>query len=329
MEINFKRHNFFPLKSKLSNENLDQILQNENLLLEKKISSPFEIYEISSIENIRNNSLIFLKKNFDIYPISNITVITDNEIIFNDYKHRNVYFVKNLEKSYNILLNNIFFHEDNLDFPDEFKKVENSFISIFAKIDPSTKILNNCTISRGVEIGKNCIIKNNVVIKNSIIKNNVIIGDNTTIGSTGFGFDLKNMGAYNLNPQLGIVFIDDNVSIGSNCSIDRGKIDLTYIGKNTMLDNQIHIAHNVSIASNVAIAAQVGISGSVKIGNNVIIGGQAGFNGHISIGDNVIIAGKSGVTKNISSNARVAGFPAIDINIWKKNLINKKKNGYK
>ena len=39
------------------------------------------------------------------------------------------------------------------------------------------------------------LIKNNVVIKNSIISDNVIISDNTTIGSTGFGFDLKNMGA--------------------------------------------------------------------------------------------------------------------------------------
>ena len=42
-----------------------------------------------------------------------------------------------------------------------------------------------------------------------------------------------------------------------------------------MLDNQIHIAHNVIINSNACIAAQTGISGSVVIGNNLISGGQS------------------------------------------------------
>ena len=64
--------------------------------------------------------------------------------------------------------------------------------------------------------------------------------------------------------------------------------------------------------------AQTGISGSVKIGSNVTVGGQAGFAGHIDIGNNVTVAAKSGVTKNIKDNSTVAGFPAIDIKIWKK-----------
>ena len=36
----------------------------------------------------------------------------------------------------------------------------------------------------------------------------------------------------------------------------------TEIGKNTFLDNQIHIAHNVKIGENTIIAGQVGIAGS-------------------------------------------------------------------
>ena len=54
-----------------------------------------------------------------------------------------------------------------------------------------------------------------------------------------------------------------------------------------MIDNLIHIAHNVIIGSNACIAAQTGISGSVKIGKNLICGGQVGFAGHINIGNNV------------------------------------------
>ena len=64
-----------------------------------------------------------------------------------------------------------------------------------------------------------------------------------------------------------------------------------------MLDNLIHVAHNVNIGSNACIAGQTGISGSVKIGENLICGGQVGFAGHINIGKNVRVAAKSGGQK--------------------------------
>ena len=46
-------------------------------------------------------------------------------------------------------------------------------------------------------------------------------------------------------PQVGIVIIEDNAEIGCGSTIDRGSLSNTIIGKNTYLDNQIHIAHNV------------------------------------------------------------------------------------
>ena len=88
----------------------------------------------------------------------------------------------------------------------------------------------------------------------------------------------------------------------------------------------VQIAHNVLIGSNTIIAAQCGIAGSAKIGKNCKIGGQVGITGHIKIGDNVLIAAKSGVTKNISANSTIAGFPAIDIKLWKKNIIKQYRN---
>ena len=88
-----------------------------------------------------------------------------------------------------------------------------------------------------------------------------------------------------------------------------------------MLDNQIHVAHNVIIKKNTTIAAQTGISGSVSIDENTTIGGQVGLAGHLKIGRDSIIAAKSGVTKSIKSKSVVAGFPAIDIKKWKKIMV--------
>ena len=85
------------------------------------------------------------------------------------------------------------------------------------------------------------------------------------------------------------------------------------IGKNTYLDNQIHIAHNVKIGENSIIAGQVGIAGSSIIGKNAKIGGQAGISGHLKIGNNVEIAGGSGVIKDIPDNSKVMGYPAKNI----------------
>ena len=308
--IKFDRFKFYPLKEKWK---LVDLLNSLNEFIKyRSINDDFFINDISSLTNPINDTLIFIEKKNKLdkkHNINSLLIFDD----FDNYDH---------SKSSNKILVDIDFY-DNFDF------VYNSYISELSQIHKSSKINNNCIIGRGVIIGKNCIIKNNVVIKNSIIGDNVIIGDNTSIGTTGFGFDLKNMGANNILPQIGIVCIDDNVRIGSNCTIDRARIDTTYIGKNSMIDNLVHIAHNVHLSNNACIAAQSGISGSTQIGKNLIAGGQSGFSGHLKIGDDVIVAAKSGVTKNIPDKSVVAGFPATDINKWKKMIVKQRKDGHK
>ena len=322
----FSRKSFFPLKKNYNINNLIDLLEDQ--IISKKVNNNFVINEVSSLDVIRDNSIIFLDKvlNDERFKNNNIHIITNN--IQNESFYENISCVKNLNFSYNKCLNNMFSHDDQLGFKDDLELINGSYISKYSKISNSSEIGKNCFISRGVEIGNNSIIKNNVVIKNTIIGNNVVICDNTSLGTTGFGFDLKIRGSSNLNPQIGIVFIDDNVHIGASCTVDRGKIDYTCVGKNSMIDNMVHIAHNVIIGDNACIAAQTGISGSVIIGNNVTIGGKVGLAGHINIGNNVIIAARSGVTKNIKDNSTVAGFPAIDIKEWKKNLIRQKRHGH-
>ncbi len=195
---------------------------------------------------------------------------------------------------------------------------KNVLIGDNVKIGKNCLIGHNSIIERNVQIGDNCKIGSNTILRNSIIKNNVTILDNCVIGKKGFGFfPLKNK---NLRyPHIGIVIINENCEIGCGATIDRGSLSNTEIGKNTYLDNQIHIAHNVKIGENSILAGQVGIAGSSIIGNNVKIGGQAGISGHLKIGNNVEIGGGSGVIKDIPDNSKVMGYPAKSIREFLKN----------
>jgi len=197
-------------------------------------------------------------------------------------------------------------------FTDKVKFGKNVLIGDNVIIGSNCLIGHNTIIEQNVSIGDNCSIGSNVIIRNSLINNNVSVLDNCVIGKHGFGFfpiNKKNL----RYPHIGIVIIGENSEIGCNCTIDRGSMSNTVIGKNTFLDNQIHIAHNVKIGENSIIAGQVGIAGSSTLGNNVRIGGQAGISGHLTIGNNVEIAGGSGVIKNISDNSKVMGYPAKNI----------------
>ena len=198
------------------------------------------------------------------------------------------------------------------EFNNNVKYGQNVLIGQNASIGSNCLIGHNTIIEKNVSIGDNCIIGSNTIIRNSLIKNNVRILDNCVIGKHGFGFfptQSKNL----RYPHMGIVIIEENCEIGCGSTIDRGSMSNTIIGKNTYLDNQIHIAHNVRIGENSIIAGQVGIAGSSTIGNNVKIGGQAGISGHLKIGNNVEIAGGSGVIKNIPDNSKVMGYPAKNI----------------
>jgi UDP-3-O-[3-hydroxymyristoyl] glucosamine N-acyltransferase len=179
------------------------------------------------------------------------------------------------------------------------------------KIGSKSKIHSNCSIGNNVEIGSNCIIYPNVTIYNGCkLGNNVIIHSGTVIGSDGFGFAKQENGTYKKIPQRGIVLIEDDVEIGSNCSIDRATIGETRICKGAKLDNLIQIAHNVEIGENTVIAAQAGISGSTKIGKRCMLGGKAGIGGHLNICDDVILGASIGLVKSITKPGTYMGYRA-------------------
>lgn len=197
-------------------------------------------------------------------------------------------------------------------------------------IGKGSKIGVNTYIGDGVVIGKACLIENNVSIANAIIGNKTIIYPGARIGQDGFGFASDRDGHYKI-PHLGRVIIGNDVEIGANTCIDRGSLNDTVIEDLCRFDNLVQIGHNAKIGKGSVLVAQVGVAGSTELGQFVTLAGQVAVIGHLKIGDGATIFAKSLVTKNVEPGAKMAGYPAVPLWSWHrqvaflKKLVNLKK----
>lgn len=196
-----------------------------------------------------------------------------------------------------------------------------AYISEKSKIGDFTQIYPQVYVGKNVKIGKNCKIYSGARIYDyCVLGDNCIIHSNTVIGSDGFGFQPTKDGFEKI-PQLGNVVLENNVEIGSNCSIDRGTIGSTIIGEGTKIDNLIQIAHNVKIGKHNVIAAQTGIAGSSVVGDWNMIGGQVGVVGHIKIGNQVKIQAQSGIISNVKDGEVLYGSPSMNASDYRRNYV--------
>ncbi len=276
----------------------------------------FHSKKYNDLAKITKASYCLTTENLKSFLPTNCKLVITDKVLLHTAKITKIFYPDSVNDNYD----NTAVEIDQTVYKNKVKHGKNVLIGKNVKIGANCLIGHNSIIERNVSIGDNCSIGSNVIIRNSIIKNNVHILDSCVVGKKGFGFfpDKNSNFRY---PQVGIVIIEDNAEIGCGSTIDRGSLSNTIIGKNTYLDNQIHIAHNVKIGENCIIAGQVGFAGSSTLGNNVMIGGQAGISGHLKIGNNVQIGGGSGVIKNIPDNSKVMGYPARDL----KNFIRENK----
>ncbi len=289
------------------------------------------IYDLAVVEEAKSNEICFITEKYkNLYKGSKAgAFIISKSIISKDHKNKLV----STNPHFDMAKVASIFYPDS-DYPQFFfRKIdqktkldksirvsENSFIHKNALIGNNSEIGLNTVIGPGVTIGKNCLIGDNVSIYFSKIGENVKIYQGVKLGSEGFGF-IMNKDEFKKIPQLGRVIVGNNVQIGANSTVDRGSIGDTIIDDYCMIDNVVHLGHNVKLGKRCIVAAMTGISGSTTIGNNVMIGGQVGISGHLKIGDNVRIAAKTGVMKNIEENNVIAGYPSEKILDWHRNTI--------
>ena len=275
------------------------------------------ILRVDTLNNDNYGSVCFIwstKEKEKLKKITKSTVILKEDLV--KYCKTNYIVCKNPEYAYITIANTFFGNDDS-----ENAIHKTAIISSNASIGKNVKIGaysvikeaiigDNCQIESHCIIDDNCSLGNDVhlhnyvyLISNTTLKNNIVIHSGTIIGSDGFGYTKKYNKWLKL-PHIGGVFIDKNTEIGCNSTIDKGKIEDTIIGKNVIIDNLVHIAHNVKIGDDCAIAACVGIAGSTTVGKNVLIGGMSGIFGHLTICDDVTITAKSQIYKSINKSGR-------------------------
>ena len=211
-----------------------------------------------------------------------------------------------------------------------------------AIVEPGVELGTNISIGAhvviqaGVKIGNGAVIHPNVVIYPDVqigdrttlhanctihertrIGNDCVIHSGAAIGSEGFGFVPTATGWFKME-QAGYTVLEDGVEIGCNSTVDRPAMGETRIGKDTKLDNLVHIGHGSTIGSNCALAAQVGLAGGVKVGNGVLLAGQVGVANQVTIGDRAIASSKTGIHSNVEPGEIVSGYPAVSHKLWLK-----------
>ena len=176
-----------------------------------------------------------------------------------------------------------------------------------AIIYPNVTILDDCTIGDGTTIWPGAVVR-----ERCHVGKYCILHPNSTIGADGFGFVPCPKTGLMKVPQIGNVVLGNNVEIGANSSVDRGKFSSTILGDGCKIDNLVQIGHNSILGKFCIMAGHSGLAGSVTLGNGVIIGGSASIKDHTTIGDGAIIGAGSGVTGDVEAGKTLLGYPAVE-----------------
>jgi UDP-3-O-[3-hydroxymyristoyl] glucosamine N-acyltransferase len=174
-------------------------------------------------------------------------------------------------------------------------------------------------IRRNSRIGKDCVLSANVTIEHDVVVGDrVRIQAGTVVGSEGFGY-AHDRGRWVRIPQIGRVVIGNDVEIGANCTIDRGAIKDTQIHDHVIIDNLVHIAHNVVIEEGCALAGCAAIAGSTRLGRGTTVAGGVGILGHLEIAPGSHFTARTLVSRSVRQpGAYSSGTGMLENNRWRK-----------
>ena len=201
--------------------------------------------------------------------------------------------------------------------PEDCRVDHHAVISSGAHLGARCHIGPGAFLGPGVTLGDDCRIGHGATLECCVVGNRVNIYAGARVGTEGFGFAVGPEGTVRIH-HTGRAVVEDDVEIGANSTVDRGTTGDTVIGRGTMIDNQVQIAHNVKIGRGCILAGQVGLAGSVQVGDFAMLGGKVGVANHVKIGDRARLGALSGVNEDLAAGGTFLGQPAIPIkDFWR------------
>lgn len=293
-------------------ENIFNYLRESNLEYKYYGKTEILIDRYSSLNNIKNNSITWIKnrsylKKELLIGLEDVLLVVNSDVDMQTIDNKNLGFIicDNPKEVFFSILNKFFKQQEYKSFISPSSVVETK------SIGKNTYIGHNCYIDKDVKIGNNVVIKNNVSIEGKVkIGDNTILHSGIVIGTDGFGYFKNDEGKNMKVPHYGGVIIGDDVEIGANTCIDRGTLDNTVIGNNVKIDNLCHVAHNVVIKDNCSVIALSMLGGSVVLEKNSYIAPGAIIKNQLKVKEDSLVGMGAVVIKNVEKNKVVAGVPA-------------------
>ena len=264
--------------------------------------------KITSFEKIENKAIVFCKY-IDVRPKCNCSGIIIAPLDYNlDLRgDSTLILVENPKVSFSKLISKVISNTEKV-------KISNTAsISSTAVLGKNVTIGEFAVIGDDVSIGDNTTILEGCVIKNGvIIGSNCLLGSNSCIGIQGFGLAEEKNSMISM-PHIGTVIIENDVHIGSLCTVAKGVIDDTIIGENSKISHNVNIGHNSNIGKNCIITGKSQISGSVIIGDNTWIGPNCSIIQKKRIGKDCTVGIGSVVVSDLPDGSTIMAPPSVRI----------------
>jgi len=278
----------------------------------------FKISSISSLNNIKNDSILFysdvvntkfqIKDNVN-YNLKNLEKYK-NVVLISSKKIKNkiktpVLISKNPRLDFQRVMMKFFINDEIKSGIHSTAVIENG-----AKIGKHVFVGSNCYIGKNVSIGNNTkILSNTCIYGNTDIGQNSVIKSNSTIGSEGFSFSFTDNEFVHF-PHVGKIKIGNSVWIGSNCTVEKSQLEQTIIEDHVKIDDLVQVGHNSKIKKFTQIAAGSIISGRAEIGEGCWLAPNSVISDGCKIGENCFVGALSYVKKNFPKNSILVGIPA-------------------
>lgn len=266
----------------------------------------FFIYNVSTISNPQNNSIIFLKKENQelvesLKDVKESIIILKKGLNGENLRNNNlIIYSESPRYLYAKLLTSILeenkketktFFKDGYYYGENFQCKDNVIIEPFVMIGNNVSIEEGTIIKSGTKIGNNVSIGKNCYIR-----------ENSVIGGEGFGIEKDELGNNFRIPHIGGVVIKDNVEIGALTTVCSGTIEPTLVEEYAKIDDHVHVGHNTNIGKNSLLTAGVVVGGSTKLGYNCWAAPNTAIKNGLKIGNNVTLGMSARVLKDVEDN---------------------------